>query len=164
MVNLLGQKKIPVFHTQLLCASWKSDSTYCSVRRVGSLLWFCWICLICPTLQLPEKNLAFCVLKTPEYGWGLEVGRDGWSFIILCIIAAVYFSKDLDGWCHLQISERTQTSCAFFPSAEEHPTIGTVDCLACSFCSFLDNKNTYTSCIVHLVNKWQLMFKDIKTI
>lgn len=51
-------------------------------------------CLICPTLQIPEKNLAFCVLKTPENGWGLEVGRDGWSFTIMCIIAAVFFSKD----------------------------------------------------------------------
>lgn len=71
----------------------------------------------------------------------------------------LFVSKDLDGWCHLQISEKHKPAewkkheknkqsllvFAFLPSAEAHPTIGTVDCLACSFCSFLGNKNTYTS-------------------
>lgn len=173
--NLIGKKWGKIFqkHTP-------SNLSWETHLHFGEASWnhLRFTCLICPTLQIPEKKLAFCVLKTHENGWGLEVGRDGWSFIILCIIAAVYFSKDLDGWCHLQISEKHKPAewkktwknkqsllfCAFLPSAEAHPTIGTADCLACSFCSFLDNKNTYTSCIVHLVDKWQLMFKDIKTI
>ena len=67
-------------------------------------------CLICPTLQIPEKHLAFCVLQTPENGWGLEVGRDGWSFIIY---------NPLYHCCRL-ISLRTWTDGATFKFLKEH--------------------------------------------
>lgn len=87
--NLIGKKWGKIFqkHTP-------SNLSWETHLHFGEASWnhLRFTCLICPTLQIPEKKLAFCVLKTPENGWGFEVGRDGWSFIILCIIAAVYLS------------------------------------------------------------------------